>query len=469
MAGDALTAAPAAERGGMAPQQRSALFSIAAAVFLLALKLITGLAAGSLALIAEAAHSGTDLVAALLTFYALRVALRPADRDHPYGHGKAEHLAALGEGAFLLVVSGVIVFESISRLTGKHPGEVDAAWWAFAVLGIVLAVDVSRSVVSFRASRRYNSAALAANALHFASDFAGTLAVVVGLAFVRAGYESADAWAALFVAGLVILAAIRLMRQNVQVLMDQAPSDAAEITRAVIADVEPHAEVRRVRVREAGGRAFVDAVLGVAPDAAVGQGHAVADNVERAIQAALPRSDVTIHIEQRESSDLRERATGAALSVRRVREVHNVRTVVVDDGRTELSLHVKLPADETLTEAHRIADAVEDAILAAAPEISSVHVHLEPLAGALAATVPPPAEFEDLRARLEVIARDVTGSPTRSLSLHREPRGIVAFMTIALPGDDTLATAHEAAARIESRAESTLADVAAVIVHTEPA
>ena len=469
MAGDPLTGAPAGAVGGMAPQQRTALFSIAAAIFLVALKLVTGLLTGSLAMIAEAAHSGTDLVAAILTFYALRVAVRPADREHPYGHGKAEHLAALAEGAFLLVVSGVIVLESVSRLTGRSTTEVDAAWWAFVVLAVVLVVDVSRAVISWRAARRHSSAALAANAVHFASDFGGTLAVFVGLAFVRAGYDSADAWAALFVAGLVVLAAIRLMRQNVQVLMDQAPTEAAETARAAIAAVEPDAEVRRLRVREAGGRAFVDAVIAVAPDAAVGQGHAVADNVESAIQDALPRSDVTVHIEQRESSDLRERATGAALSVRRVREVHNVRSVVLDDGRVDVSLHVKLPADETLTDAHRIADEVEQAIRDAVPEIAGVYVHLEPLAGALAGTVPPPDELEDLRAGLERIAADLTGAAPLDVRLHREPSGIVAFMTIELPGGDTLAQAHEVAARIEARAESTLADVAEVVVHTEPA
>lgn len=466
MADDALTAPPP---GGMAPQQRTALFSILAAVFLVGLKLVTGLLTGSLAMIAEAAHSGTDLVAAVLTFYALRVAIRPADRDHPYGHGKAEHLAALAEGTFLLVVSGVIVAESIGRLTGRQTAEVDATWWAFAVLGVVLVVDVSRAVISQRAARRHESAALAANAVHFASDFAGTLAVIVGLVFVRAGYDSADAWAALFVAGLVVVAAIRLMRQNVQVLMDQAPQEAAEIARDAIAAVEPRAEVRRLRVREAGGRAFVDAVIAVAPDAAVGQGHAVADNVERAIQKALPRSDVTVHIEQRESADLRERATGAALSVRRVREVHNVRSVVVDGGRVELSLHVKLPADETLTDAHDIADEVEEAIRGAVPQIADVHVHLEPLAGALAGTRPPAHELQELHERLSAIAADVSGRAPLDLRLHREPRGIVAFLTVELPGGDTLAEAHEVAARIESRAESTLPDVAEVVVHTEPA
>src|SRR4051812_37327708 len=159
------------ERGASdaAAQMRTALFSVVAAVFLVAIKLTTGLVTGSLGLLAEAAHSGTDFVAALLTLFALRVATRPADADHQYGHGKAEHLAALGESAFLALVSGFIGFEAIRRLT--HPGghEVDAHWWAIAVLGLVIAIDASRTVISLRSSRRYHSAALAANALHFAS------------------------------------------------------------------------------------------------------------------------------------------------------------------------------------------------------------------------------------------------------------------------------------------------------------
>jgi divalent metal cation (Fe/Co/Zn/Cd) transporter len=139
-----------------------------------------------------------------------------------------------------------------------------------------------------------------------------------------------------------------------------------------------------------------------------------------------------------------------------------------DGGRLELSLHVKLPAAETLSEAHLIADEVERAIRAAVPEIERVHVHLEPLAGALAGTVPPPAELEQLRAGLAAIAVELTGREPRALRVHREPRGIVAFLTVELAGDETLAAAHEIAARIEARAEGTLADVADVVVHTEP-
>jgi cation diffusion facilitator family transporter len=166
-------------------QRRTALFSVAAAVFLIALKLVTGLITGSLAFIAEAAHSGTDLVAAILTLLAIRLSLRPADETHHYGHGKAEQLAALAESTFLGAVSAFIGYEALHRLFGGGSHEVDATWWAFAVLAVVMVVDASRAIVSLRASRRHHSPALAANALHFASDFAGSFAVLVGLIFYR--------------------------------------------------------------------------------------------------------------------------------------------------------------------------------------------------------------------------------------------------------------------------------------------
>ena len=207
----------------MTPQRRTALISVLAACALIALKLGTGLATHSLGLLSESVHSGTDLVAALLTFVALGVAVRPADPGHAYGHGKAEHLAALAEAAILVVASLWIGWRAILRLTDHAPGQVDPKWYALVIVGAVMVIDASRAIVSYRAGRRYRSPALQANALHFAGDFAGSTAVLIGLAAATAGYFWADSVAALFVAALVLLAAGRLMRVNVDVLDGPGP------------------------------------------------------------------------------------------------------------------------------------------------------------------------------------------------------------------------------------------------------
>lgn len=450
---------------------RSALVSVVAASFLVALKLIAGIASGSLGLVAEAVHSGTDLVAALLTFLALRVAVRPPDRDHPYGHGKAEHLAALAEGAFLVLASGAIAVQAIGRLSGSGHHDVDAQWWTFAVMGVVLAVDLSRMLVSHRAARIHNSPALASNALHFASDLVGTLAVLVGLILVRAGRPEADAVAALVVAALVIVAAARLMRRNVGVLMDATSQEAEAAARSAIVAVEPDIELRRLRVRSAAGRHFVEAVVGYRPDAALGQSHVVADEIEDAVRRALPDSDVVVHVEPGTAGrDLRERASAAALTVRGVHEVHNVRVLTVS-GRPELSLHLKLPAEVDLGSAHEIATAVEAAIHAAVPEAGDVLTHIEPLAPANADSAHPEprgAAVAAEAATVRAIVEAATGAAPVRLRFRAGDDGLVALLTVALPGDQTLDAAHRAATDIEREIRLRAPAIAEVIVHTEP-
>jgi len=443
-------------------QRKAALWSVFAALALIALKLGTGLATHSLGLISEAAHSGTDLIAALLTFFAVGVAVRPADPGHQYGHGKAEHLAALAEGAILVIASAAIIWRAIVRLTGGG-ATVHATWYALLVVAIVIGIDVARTVASWRAARMYSSPALASNALHFGSDFGGSVAVLIGLLLVRAGYQRADAVAALFVAVLVLLAAARLMRRNVDVLMDRAPAAAEEAARQAIVDLRPPVQLRRLRMRQAAGRVFADVVIAVAYDAAVPQGHAAADAVERAVQAALPEADVVVHVEPAEAADadVRERAHAAALNVPRVREVHNVSVLSVDSG-TELSLHLKLPGNLSLEEAHAIAEQVERAIERAVPEVSTVQTHLEPLGEEAAGT-----EVAGDAATVRRIVRAELGVDPSELRFVDTDDGLVAYLTLRL-GSDTLAAAHADASRIEELIRRERPEIHDVVVHTEP-
>jgi cation diffusion facilitator family transporter len=447
----------------VSPQRRTALVSVLAACALIALKLAAGIPSHSLGLLSEAAHSGTDLVAALLTFFALGVAGRPADLSHEYGHGKAEHLAALGEGALLVAAAVVVMWRAVSHLAGLSPTSVHATWYALVALVIVICVDVSRMLVSLRAGRRYGSAVLQANAVHFASDLAGSIAVLGGLLGVRAGWHQADSAAALFVAFLVLAAAARLMRRNVDVLMDRVPSEAQEAAREAIARLRPAVELRRLRMRQAAGRQFADVVIGVPPGAAVGQGHAAADAVEAAVHGALPESDVVVHVEpQRDNVALQERALAAAQRVPEVREIHNL-SVLTTDGGAEVSLHLKLPGELSLEDAHAVATDVERAISESLPEVSSVQTHLEPLAEPSTGTnVERDAGF------VEEIVRNATGSGPRELRFLDTDEGLVAFLTLGLDPGTSLAEAHRRASEVEERIRLERPEIADVIVHTEP-
>ena len=452
----------------MSPQRRTALVSVVAACVLISLKLGAGLASGSLGLISEAIHSGTDLVAALLTLFAVGVAGRPADRMHPYGHGKAEHLAALGEAALLVLVSIYVSYRALAVLVGAQEPTVDPVWWAFVVVAIVIAIDLSRTAVSLRAAREFRSPALAANALHFGSDLAGSTAVLAGLLLARAGWKEGDALAALFVAILVLAAAARLMRRNVDVLMDRVPADAEEAARIAIARVEPFVQLRRLRMRQAGGRHFADVVIGVSPGAAVGQGHAAADAVEEAVQRALPGSDVVVHVEPTEDeAALRERVHAAAVTVPRVREVHNLRLVAVDGG-VQVALHLKLPGELSLEDAHDVASQVERAIGSAVPEVVSVQTHLEPLREPGAGRTPEEADVERDAKIVGEIVRERTGTAPRELRFLHTDDGLVAFLTLALDPASALSDAHAQASEVEEDIRRALPQLADVSVHTEP-
>jgi cation diffusion facilitator family transporter len=447
----------------MSPQRRTALVSVGAAVILIAVKLASGLASGSLGLVAEAVHSGTDLVAALLTFFAVGYSGKPADTSHPYGHGKAEHLTALAEAATLALVSVGIAALAAARLAGVARVDVTVAWWAFAAVGVVIAVDATRTLTSLRAAHRYSSAALLSNALHFGSDLAGTLAVLVGLVAVRSGWQDGDSLAALFVAALVLVAAARLIRRNVDVLMDRAPLAAVDAARGAIEALGPAVALRRLRLRQAAGSTFADVVIGVPPGAIVGQGHAAADRVEEAVHSALPGSDVVVHVEPAaEDAGLLDRVRAAAMGVTPVSEVHNLGAIDTARG-PEVSLHLKLPGDLSLDDAHEVAEEVERAIVSAVPEVATVQTHLEPLTGEA-----PGREVHEDPAEVERIVVEATGGRPRSLRFLHTDEGIVVFLTLGLPGAASLADAHARASAVEERIRSALPDVADVIVHTEP-
>jgi cation diffusion facilitator family transporter len=447
----------------MSPQRRTALVSVGAACLLVAIKLVAGLASSSLGLLAEAAHSGTDLAAALLTFFAVSVAVRPADRGHPYGHAKAQNLAALGEAAILVAVSALIATLAILRLAGVVDVEVEPTWWTFAAIALVLAIDASRTAVSLRGARLYRSDALLANALHFGSDLVGTLAVLAGLSVAALGFPAGDSIAALFVSALVVAAAVRLGGRNVDVLMDRSPEDETRIAREAIARLNPPIELRRLRLRRAGGEHFADVVIGVPPAAAIGQGHSDADRVEDALHEALPGIDVVVHVEpQGEEGAIRERVLAAALTVSQVREIHNLSVLDVD-GTIEVSLHVKLPGDLSLQRAHEIAEQVEEAIVSQVAEVHSAQTHLEPIRETTAAE-----EIDVDTAAIEAAVREEIGSDPRELRLVRTDDGIVVFLTLGLGGAELLADAHGRASAIEERVRNAVPAIADVVVHTEP-
>ena len=280
-----------------------ALSSVVAAVFLTGMKLVVGLITGSLGILSEAAHSGLDLVAALVTFFAVRVSDKPADERHHFGHGKVENLSALIETLLLLLTCVWIIYEAISRLFFKSV-EVDANIWAFIVVVVSIGIDVTRSRALMRVAKAHNSQALEADALHFSTDIWSSTVVLVGLALLRLGevwklpwLAKADAVAALIVAFIVVFVSIQLGKRAVSALLDTAPMGLREQIEEQVAGIAGVAEVRQVRVRQAGPQNFVDLTIAVAEDLSLQESHDIAGRVEDAVAHVISNVDVIVHVE----------------------------------------------------------------------------------------------------------------------------------------------------------------------------
>ena len=236
-------------------KERVALFSILASAGITVGKLVAGLLSGSLALLSEAAHALVDTGATIITYFAVRAANKPADRQHHYGHGKYESLAALAETVILFMLSGVVVVQAIEQIV-EGGGQFEPTPLAFVVLLVSIAVNVNRVRSLRKVAKETGSQALAADALHFASDLAGSGLVLLGLGAAVFGFRYGDALAAIGVACFIAIAGWRLGRQTLDTLLDAAPKGASDRIAALVAQVPGVLELGELRLRSSGAESF---------------------------------------------------------------------------------------------------------------------------------------------------------------------------------------------------------------------
>ena len=456
---------------GAREKQIVALSSVGAAVLLTSLKLFVGLSTGSLGILSEAAHSGLDLLAAIITFFVVRVSGRPADRVHPYGFGKAENLGALWETVLLLVTCVWIIFEAVRRLTGGVV-EVDANIWAFGVVVISIVVDFGRSRALMRAAKKYDSQALQADAIHFSTDIFSSTVVLGGLILVRLAVifgvpvlERADAVAALGVALIVVTVSLRLGWAAISALLDVAPEGLAERISETAARVPGVREVRQTRVRRSGSASFIDLTIAVGRRVHFEQAHAIAETVAAAVRSAVPRSDVVVHVDPVvEVGESLADNVAAAASARGLRahglRLHNVA------GALSLELHVEVPGSLTLREAHQLVTEFESAVKREAPELANVNSHIEP-AEEMRPAAADAGDVEDVRRRVEAVAK------SQALGAHRievwlaDGEWHVSLHILVRP-DVSVIDAHKRSERLEKRLREMVPNLGRIVVHAEP-
>lgn len=281
-----------------------AFWSVIAAVFITGFKLIIGLLTGSLGILSEALHSGLDMVAAMITYFSVRVSDKPADREHNYGHGKVENLSALIETILLLVTCVWIIYEAVHRLTSGKT-DIEVTVWSYIVVISSIAIDFTRSRALYRVAKKHNSQALEADALHFSTDIWSSTVVLFGLiAYQFFGWHKADSVAALFVAVIVLFVCYQLGKRAIDVLLDKSPVNTTKIVHEILKQYPEVLKYHGLKARTAGADTFIKFNVHFEPDLSLREVHEVCDKIEKDIKSHVVRSEVYIHAEPEEISHL---------------------------------------------------------------------------------------------------------------------------------------------------------------------
>ncbi len=447
--------------------------SVFAAVAITGLKLVVGLSTGSLGILSEAAHSGLDLVAAVITLMSVRVSDKPADADHQYGHGKFENFSAFIETGLLLLTCVWIVYEAIKRLF-YHSVEIEPSIAAFVVMGISIGVDWWRSHLLKRVALKYDSQALAADALHFSTDIWSSSVVILGLTLVTLGEKLGQAWlqkadpiAALGVAIIVVYVSSRLARQTIDALLDAAPAGVRNQIIDDVSRVQGVLAVDRARIRRAGNRYFADLSIAMHRNVTFQVAEQIGQRVSAAVRRILPEADVVVHTVPR--------ALGEENVFDRIRAVatranFNVHDISVQDlnGRLHVEQHLELSEQYNLKEAHDRVTALELEIRREVPEISSILTHIE----SEPATIEPGNEIaadRRLERAVRKIARQIEGIvDVHEIVVKRVRDKLYLSCHCTLPDTLPLTRVHDIQTELEIRLKLEAPELFRVLIHPEP-
>lgn len=424
--------------------------------FLAATKLVVGIFTGSLGILSEALHSALDLVAAGGTVFAVKVAARPADDEHPYGHGKVENLMALAETLLLLATAAWVIMEACERLLSNDPAalEVKFSYWAFAIVIISIVVDVNRAAMLKRVARETRSAALEADAAHFTTDIWSSAAVLLGItgaavagmtvegSWLHWVLMRADVFASLAVAALILHVCKDLGMQSINNLMDKSNGEAADSIRKAMAERMPTYPLSRLRVRESGARYYVDMEVQVPPSLHVDTAHEIADAIEELVATTLEGAETMVHMTPAQSLPETPEFVIRRLALSHRFGVHGLVLQHTDDGKFIIAVDLELPPAATL-------ESWQVAVEAFRKEVQRnlnadlVALHVEPdLRRVPAYTEPLPEDWED-QVRQAMIHR---GAPLPS-SISCYTRGHERLCIITIPREPRL-TVEESHARL---------------------
>jgi cation diffusion facilitator family transporter len=455
---------------GTAQREKSnvALSSIGGAILITTLKIVVGFWTGSLGILAEAAHSGLDLLAAVITFLAITFSSKPADKEHLYGHGKIENFSALIETILLFVTCAWIIYEAVHRLMDRTV-EIDVNFWSFFVMVVSIIVDYTRSRALSKAAKKHRSQALEADALHFETDIWSSSVVILGLIFAAFNIHMADSIAALIVAMIVIYVSYSLGKRTIDELLDRAPTGLEERIITIASSMQGVEKADNIRIRNSGSQTFVDLSLHMKRTMPLEQANALVHQVEDALHAIVPNGDIVIHPEPVETTDETIAEKVRLLMSRNGLIAHDVQTYSVS-GAYQVEFQLEFAKDEDFVEVHKQVDKIESDIKEQIPNVGSVVVHIEDSKEKIMESVNVTEDSHELIERITYLAFEESEiTDCKILSVLEVGGKYRVSMNCAISGKLSLEEVHTVSTKLETKILAENPTVEEVHIHTEPA
>jgi len=460
-------------------KKRAALLSVGSAALLLCLKTFLVLRTGSLGILSEALHSGLDLVAAVITFLSVRVADRPADERHPYGHGKFENFSAFLETGLLVLTALYIIYEAFYRLF-FHSVHIQPSLTAVLILCAALAIDLTRARALKKVAERHDSEALEADALHFSTDVWSTIVVIFGVLLVWAGntwnlpgLAYADALAALCVAAVILWLSSQLGRRTLDALLDAAPAGLQNQITDAIGHMEGVLRVERVRVRRSGNRHFVDATVSVSRSSNLESVHILTDAIEKRVSQIVP-ADVVVHTEPVAPDNEHLFESIRAIAQRMGHPIHDI-TAYQQDGNLFVELHLEVDEELSLGRAHAQATELENTIAALGNENHKldVNIHIEPLGRHISTPEIGVGEMRQLELAVEAFLNHMPRNYDELLNCHdvrvrQVEHHILVSCHCVMKGEYSITRIHDVLAALEDLVKERFPQISRVTIHPEP-
>lgn len=448
-------------------KKKLSIFSLATSIFLVIIKTFVAYTSNSLGVYSEALNNSLDIVTVLITFLAIRAAIKPADMDHPYGHGKYENLSAFLETIIISLLSVFIIYKSITRIITKDY-ELNINIYVFMVLAFSILLNIFRVFYIRKIALKYNSPAFKADLINYSGDILSSIIVIGGLVFAKYGLNIADPIASIIISLIILFFSARLAFKTVKDLLGYIPTKLTQKVEGILKNCDEIQKIDQIRIQEVGNIKFINIMLSLKSSLHLSQVEQIKEDIKNKLNTELPDSEIFIETKSSvQDSNLNDLIKEIILSEKKIKDIHNIFISNVE-GKINITVHLELEKELKLREAEEITKNIEEKIKKTAPEIERIYIHIE--------VENHPEVWDDITERSENMIEDVKNCIKDQIDISTCHKFTVLFngdkynisFHCRLDRELEINKVHIKTTQMETIIKTGLPDINELTIHAEP-